>query len=48
MSNDDKKLIYNAYHEYEADIEWISNSQVSINEKELDLSKNETYDWRKN
>ncbi len=43
-----KKLIYNAYHEYEVELEWISNSQVSINGKTLDLSKNETFDWRKN
>lgn len=43
-----KQLIYNAYHEYNVEIEWISNSQVSINGKILDLSKNETFDWRKN
>ena len=44
----DKDLIYNAYHEYQAEIIWISKSKVSINGKTLDLAKGETYDWRKN
>lgn len=41
-----KTLIYNKYHEYDAKIEWINNDIVSINGVILDLSKNETYDWR--
>ena len=42
----EKTLIYNKYHEYDAKIEWINNDTVSINGVILDLSKNETYDWR--
>ena len=42
-----KKLIYNAYHEYEVKIEWLDNSKVSINGITLDLSNGEKYDWRK-
>lgn len=41
-----KKLIYNVYHEYEVDIIWVNSDVVSINGKQLDLSKGETYDWR--
>ena len=41
-----KTLIYNKYHEYDAEIKWINNDIVSINGIVLDLSKNETYDWR--
>lgn len=41
-----KDLIYNAYHEYEVDISWINDKEVSINGNLLDLSKGETYDWR--
>ena len=48
IMENNKKLIYNAYHEYKVNIEWISPSRVSINEKELELSNNETYDWRNN
>lgn len=43
-----KELIYNAYHEYKVEIKWVNNSQVSINGKTLDLSKNETFDWQNN
>lgn len=48
VANNDKTIIYNAYHEYEASIYWISNSEISINGKTLNLSKGETYDWRNN
>lgn len=41
-----KTLIYNKYHEYDAEIKWINNDNVSINGIVLDLSKNERYDWR--
>ncbi len=41
-----KTLIYNKYHDYDADIKWINNYTVSINGVVLDLSKDETYDWR--
>ena len=45
--NDNKKnIIYDAYHEYEAQIFWIDNSTISINGKTLDISRGETYDWR--
>ena len=45
-NNSSKALIYNKYHDYNAEINWISNCVVSINDVTLDLSKNETYDWR--
>lgn len=48
VNESDKEIIYNAYHEYQAEIIWISKSKVSINGRILDLSKGETYDWRKN
>ena len=48
ITKTDKSLIYNVYHEYKVDIDWISDNQVSINSRTLDLSKNETYDWRNN
>lgn len=41
-----KSIIYDAYHEYEAQIDWIDNTTVSINGKTLDLSQGERYDWR--
>lgn len=47
VNGDDKKIIYNAYHESEVQIGWIDDSTVSINGKTLDLSLGEKYDWRK-
>lgn len=48
MINDNKKLlIYNAYHEYDAKIIWVNDSVVLINDKKLDLSLEEKYDWQK-
>lgn len=47
FSEDGKKLIYNAYHESKAEIGWTDDSTVMINGKTLDLSRGETYDWRK-
>lgn len=45
--NDGRKdLIYNKYHDYEADIKWVNDSTIILNGIELDLSKGETYDWR--
>jgi ABC-type glycerol-3-phosphate transport system permease component len=41
-----KEQIYNAYHEYEVEIDWVNNSTVSINGRKLDLSLGEKYDWR--
>jgi hypothetical protein len=41
-----RKQIYFQYHEHEADISWLSDSVVVINGIELDLSKNERYDYR--
>lgn len=46
QQNDRDRLIYNAYHESEVKITWICNDIVSINGKKLDISTNETYDWR--
>ena len=43
--NNKKNIIYDAYHEYEAKIVWIDNTTVSINEKTLDISQGEKYDW---
>ena len=46
-NNNKKKIIYDAYHEYEAEIVWLDNTTVSINGKLLDISQGERYDWRK-
>ena len=46
VTDDGKTIIYDAYHEYEVKIVWIDNTTVSINEKILDISKGEKYDWR--
>lgn len=43
-----KTLIYDAYHESDATIVWLSEHIVSINGKSLDLSKAEEYNWRDN
>lgn len=43
-----KDLIYNAYHEYEAEMSWVDSERVCINGKTLDLSAGEKYDWRRN
>ena len=45
--NNNKSIIYDAYHEYEAEIVWLDNTTVSINGKSLDISQGERYDWRK-
>lgn len=46
--NDNKKsIIYDAYHEHEAEIIWVDNTTVSINGKTLDMSQGDKYDWRK-
>lgn len=47
LIQDKNKIIYNAYHESEVEITWIDCNTVSINTKNLDLSKGETYDWRR-
>ena len=44
--NGKKTLVYNGYHEEEAEIGWINGSTVSINGITLDLSRGEKYDWR--
>lgn len=46
IKEEKKELIYNAYHEYQAEIIWIDNEIVSINGRTLDLSIGEKYDWR--
>lgn len=46
IDGDKKKLIYNSYHEREADIIWITDDTVSINGKKLNLSQNDTYNWK--
>lgn len=47
ISGNQKEIIYNAYHESETKIDWVDNTTVLINGKTLDMSKGETYDWRK-
>lgn len=42
-----RTFVYNAYHESEAEIIWLDNNRVSINNKVIDLSLGETYDWRR-
>lgn len=44
---DRKTLVYDAYHEREVEILWLDDDRVSINNKVLDLSLGETYDWRR-
>lgn len=44
---EDRILIYNAYHESEVDIEWLTKDEVMINHHILNLAKDETYDWKK-
>ena len=46
INGNQKNIIYDAYHEYDAKIIWIDNSTVSINGKTLDISCGEKYDWR--
>lgn len=46
INGNQKNIIYDAYHEYDAKIVWIDNTTVSINGKTLDISSGETYDWR--
>lgn len=44
VNDNKKKIIYDAYHEKDADVDWLNDSTVSINGKTLDLSRTETYD----
>lgn len=46
LDQNEKVLIYNAYHESNAEIVWISNNVISINGEKLDLLSGEIYDWR--
>lgn len=46
INDNNRKIIYDAYHEHEVKIVWLDNSMVSINGKTLDLSRGEKYDWR--
>ena len=48
VDGEKEKLIYNAYHEYQVEIIWLNDYEVSINGKVLNLQKNEVYDWRSN
>lgn len=45
-NEDERELIYNSYHEYRAEIFWISNCEVVINGKTLNMAEGDTYDWR--
>ena len=47
IENGNKELIYNAYHEYNAEVLWVDNDTVYINDIKLNISTGETYDWRK-
>lgn len=46
INGNQKNIIYDAYHEYDAKIIWVNNSTVLINDKILDISRGEKYDWR--
>ena len=39
--------IYNGYREQRVSIVWLSDTVAKINSIQLDLSKGETYDWRR-
>lgn len=47
VTSSEKRQIYNCYHESTVSIHWIDNDTVKINNICLDLSENETYDWRR-
>lgn len=47
INDPDMKIIFNQYHQSKAEINWINDDIISINGISLDLSKGETYDWRK-
>ena len=47
VNDNQKKIIYDAYHEYDVEIVWIDNSTVSINGRTLDISNGDQYDWRR-
>ncbi len=47
LIKDKKILIYNAYHEEDAIISWINDDIVLINNKKINITKGETFDWRK-
>lgn len=47
VTDGQKSLIYDAYHEQQATIDWTDDCNVVINGHALDLSAGETYDWRK-
>ena len=46
LNNEKKTIIYNKYHERNVEISWLNNSSVLINGVQLDLEKEDTYDWR--
>lgn len=47
VNGNSRKLIYNAYHERDVSIVWLNDNIVIINNRELDLSQNEIFDWRR-
>ncbi len=47
IDNNKKCEIYNQYHQSKAEIKWLDEDIVKINDVALDLSKGETFDWRK-
>ena len=47
VDDSNKTIIFNQYHKSTANIKWIDDNRIIINDIELDLSKGETYDWRK-
>lgn len=46
VTDGQKSLIYDAYHEQQATIDWTDDCHVVINGHLLDLSAGETYYWR--
>lgn len=45
IENGDRELIYDVYHEEEAELVWISDSVICINGNKLDLAIGETYEY---
>ena len=47
IDNNKKCEIYNQYHQSKAEIKWLDEDIIKINDVALDLSKGETFNWRK-
>ena len=47
IDNEKKYEIYNQYHQSTAEINRLDEEIIKINNVTLDLSRGETYDWRR-